>query len=200
MSDLVHPTAVVDEGVTLGDGTRVWHFCHVSAGAVIGRDCVLGQNVYVATGVRIGDRVRVQNNVSLYKGVELADDVFCGPSCVFTNVSHPRADVSRRGVFEKTVVGTGATIGANATIVCGVRIGRHAFVAAGAVVTSDVPAYGLVLGVPARLDGWVGRHGVRLRPDTGERLVCPESGWRYERSLDGVVCLDWPDDRPLVRG
>lgn len=200
MSAVVHPTAVVDEGAVLGDGTKVWHFCHVCAGAVLGRGCVLGQNVYIGTGVHIGDRVRLQNNVSVYEGVELENDVFCGPSCVFTNVRGPRADVSRAGAFERTRVRFGATIGANATIVCGTTVGRHAFVAAGAVVTRDVPDYGLVLGVPAELDGWVGRHGLRLRQEGGgERMVCPESGWRYERKDGALTCLDWPDDRPMER-
>ena len=199
MSAFVHATAIVDEGAELGAGTKVWHFCHVSAGAVLGAGCVLGQNVFVAAKVRVGDRVRVQNNVSIYEGVTLEDDVFCGPSCVFTNVAHPRADVSRKGAFERTLVRAGATIGANATVVCGVTIGRHAFVAAGAVVTHDVPDYGLVMGVPAVLDGWVGRRGVRLVPD-GDGFACPESGWRYRRTPEGgLTCLDWPDDRPLER-
>ena len=199
MSARVHATAIVDEGATIGEDTCVWHFCHVSAGAVIGRGCVLGQNVFVASGVRVGDRVRIQNNVSVYEGVELEDDVFCGPSCVFTNVGHPRADVSRKGAFERTLVRRGVTIGANATVVCGTTIGQHAFVAAGAVVTHDVPDYALVIGVPAQLDGWVGRHGLRLKPDKGGLLVCPGSGWRYEQKDGSLTCLDWPDDRPLER-
>jgi UDP-2-acetamido-3-amino-2,3-dideoxy-glucuronate N-acetyltransferase len=167
----IHPTAIVDEPASLGEGTKVWHFCHVSSGAVIGRACTLGQNVFVASSVRIGDGVRIQNNVSLYDGVEIADDVFLGPSCVFTNVSNPRSFVSRRHAFEKTVVGRGATTGANATIVCGNTIGQYAFVAAGAVVSRDVPAHALVMGVPARPLGFMCRCGEKL-PSERRCAVC----------------------------
>jgi UDP-2-acetamido-3-amino-2,3-dideoxy-glucuronate N-acetyltransferase len=161
MSVFVHPSAIVDDGAVIGAGTKVWHFVHVCAGAVIGEDCVLGQNVYVGPGVRIGRGVKIQNNVSVYEGVEIEDDVFLGPSCVFTNVKNPRA--ASRGDFEKTVIRRGATIGANATIVCGGSIGRYAFVAAGAVVTrKDVPDYALVMGVPATQIGWVDEEGRRV--------------------------------------
>jgi UDP-2-acetamido-3-amino-2,3-dideoxy-glucuronate N-acetyltransferase len=159
---LVHPTAVVDAGAAVGPGTRIWHFCHVMPGARIGRDCVLGQNVFVGAEVAIGDRVKIQNNVSVYEGVTLEDDVFCGPSAVFTNVLNPRSHVSRRHEFRPTLVRLGATIGANATIVCGHSVGRHAFIGAGAVVTRPVPDHALVLGVPARVVGWMCRCGVRL--------------------------------------
>ncbi|MFO0739066.1 MAG: acyltransferase [Labilithrix sp.] len=192
---MIHPTATVDEGAALGEGTKVWHYAHVSAGARIGRDCVLGQNVYVGPGVIIGDRVRIQNNVSVYAGVALEDDVFCGPSCVFTNVRNPRAAISRNGRFDETLVRRGATIGANATIVCGATIGRHAFIAAGAVVSAkSVPDYALMIGVPARRAGWVGRHGERLSAS----LVCPVSGLRYEE-VDGerLRCVDLDEDAPL---
>jgi UDP-2-acetamido-3-amino-2,3-dideoxy-glucuronate N-acetyltransferase len=198
-SYFAHPSAVIDDPCTIGAGTKVWHYCHVMAGARLGRDCVLGQNVFVAADVRIGNNVKIQNNVSLYTGVELEDDVFCGPSCVFTNVSNPRAQVVRRHLYERTLVRRGATIGANATIVCGVTVGRYAFVGAGAVVLADVPDYALVLGVPARQRGWMSRHGHRLeQPASGGALVCPESQWRYEEVEPGRLrCLDWPEDEPL---
>jgi UDP-2-acetamido-3-amino-2,3-dideoxy-glucuronate N-acetyltransferase len=193
----VHPSAVVDEPAVIGSGTKIWHFCHVMAGATIGAACSFGQNVFVAGTVRIGDNVKVQNNVSLYDAVELEDDVFCGPSCVFTNVRNPRSEIVRRHQYQRTVVRRGATIGANATIVCGTTIGRYAFIAAGAVVTHDVPDYALMAGVPARRTGWMSRHGHRL-PPAGGTLRCPESGWRYEQSADGLLhCLDWPEDRGL---
>jgi UDP-2-acetamido-3-amino-2,3-dideoxy-glucuronate N-acetyltransferase len=158
----IHPSACVDEGAIVGDGTRIWHFSHVMRGARIGRGCSLGQNVFVAAGVVIGDNVKIQNNVSVYEGVELEDDVFCGPSAVFTNVVNPRSHVSRKHEYRKTLVGRGATIGANATIVCGHTIGHYAFIGAGAVVTSDVRDYALMLGVPARPAGWMCQCGNRL--------------------------------------
>jgi UDP-2-acetamido-3-amino-2,3-dideoxy-glucuronate N-acetyltransferase len=194
-----HPSAVIDDPCAVGAGTKIWHFCHVMAGARLGRDCVLGQNVFVADDVVIGNGVKIQNNVSVYTGVELEDDVFCGPSCVFTNVSNPRAQVVRRHLYERTLVRRGATIGANATIVCGVTVGRYGFVGAGAVVVADVPDYALVLGVPARQRGWMSRHGHRLeRPAGGGPLVCPESQWRYEETEPGRLrCLDWPEDQSL---
>lgn len=197
---MIHPTAVVDEGATIGEGTSIWHFCHVMPGARIGKGCSLGQNVFVGAGVRIGDNVKIQNNVSVYEGVELGDDVFCGPSCVFTNVPNPRSQVSRRGSYTKTTVGRGATIGANATIVCGATIGRYAFIGAGAVVTEGVvPDYALMLGVPARQSGWMSRHGQRLlAPDADGTMRCSESGWRYREIEAGVVrCLDRDEEASL---
>lgn len=175
----VHETAVVDDGAEIGAGTRVWHFVHVSSGARIGRDCVLGQNVFVADGVSIGDRVRVQNNVSLYAGVAVADEAFLGPSCVFTNVVNPRAFVARKHEFRTTQVERGATIGANATIVCGHHIGAYSFVGAGSVVTQDVPAFGLVVGNPARQIGWVCRCGTRLGASGDGGHTCTACGSTY---------------------
>lgn len=177
----IHATAIVDPGATIGDGTRVWHWVHVSAGAIIGRDCSLGQNVFVGNRVRIGSNVKIQNNVSIYDNVTLEDDVFCGPSMVFTNVYNPRSAISRKDEYRDTVVRRGATLGANCTIVCGVEIGEHAFVGAGAVVNRDVPAYALMLGVPARQAGWMSRYGERLPlPVKGDsEAVCPHTGDRY---------------------
>lgn len=159
MPATIHESAYVDEGAIIGEGSRVWHFSHVMAGASIGRNCVLGQNVMVGPGVSVGDNCKIQNNVSLYKGVELEDGVFCGPSCVFTNVVNPRAFLEKKEEFRTTLVRSGASIGANATIVCGVTIGRYALIGAGAVVTSDVPDFALMLGVPARQVGWVNKAG-----------------------------------------
>ncbi|MBT6274917.1 MAG: N-acetyltransferase [Chromatiales bacterium] len=172
----IHETAVVDAGVDIGDETRIWHFCHVLTGSVIGRGCVLGQNVMVGPRVRVGDGCRIQNNVSLFEGVELQDDVFCGPSCVFTNVRNPRAFVSRKYEFSRTLVARGVTIGANATIVCGITLGAFSFIGAGAVVTKDVAPHAVMLGNPARQLGWASHDGERL----GDDLVCPRSGRRYE--------------------
>jgi UDP-2-acetamido-3-amino-2,3-dideoxy-glucuronate N-acetyltransferase len=176
---------VVDEGAAVGPGTRIWHFGHVMAGARIGRDCSLGQNVFVGASAVIGDRVKIQNNVSVYDGVVIEDDAFCGPSAVFTNVLNPRSHVSRRHEFRPTRVGRGATIGANATVVCGHRVGAFAFVGAGAVVTRDVPDHALVLGVPARLAGWMCRCGLRLA-FTSARARCAGCGDAYART-DGRV-------------
>lgn len=181
---LIHASAYVDEGATVGTGTRIWHFCHVLPGVEIGRDCVLGQNVMIGPRVRVGHGCKIQNNVALYEGVELADGVFCGPSCVFTNVPTPRAFVNRKSEFRSTPVGRGASIGANATIVCGHALGAYSLVAAGAVVTRDVPDFALVAGVPARRIGWVSRAGERL----GDDLVCPREGRRYR--LDGADRLE----------
>jgi UDP-2-acetamido-3-amino-2,3-dideoxy-glucuronate N-acetyltransferase len=175
----VHPSSYVDDGAVVGPGTKIWHFCHVLPGAVIGARCNLGQNVVVMPGTRIGDNVKIQNNVSIYEGVELEDDVFCGPSCVFTNVLNPRSHVSRKHEYRRTLVRRGASIGANATIICGVTLGEYAFVGAGAVVSQDVPAYGLVVGVPARRVGWMCQCGERLRP-AGGRAACAVCGAGYE--------------------
>ncbi|MFZ2648517.1 MAG: acyltransferase [Burkholderiaceae bacterium] len=185
----IHPSAIVDAGAELGEGTRVWHFSHVCAGARIGAGCTLGQGVYVGNDVRIGRNVKIQNNVSVFDAVTLEDDVFCGPSVVFTNVYNPRAAVSRKGEYRKTLVRQGATLGANCTVVCGVTIGRYAFVGAGAVVSRDVADFALMLGVPARRAGWVSRHGEGLRFDAGRReAACPATGERY-RLEDGVCRL-----------
>ena len=181
MATTIHPSAIVDAGASLGADCRIWHFAHVCAGAVIGRDCSLGQNVFVGNRVRIGDNVKIQNNVSVYDNVTLEDDVFCGPSMVFTNVYNPRSAVSRKSEYRDTVVRRGATLGANCTIVCGVEIGEYAFVGAGAVVNRDVPPFALMLGVPARQSGWMSRHGERLPlPLTGDgEATCPHTGDRF---------------------
>jgi UDP-2-acetamido-3-amino-2,3-dideoxy-glucuronate N-acetyltransferase len=188
MSYTAHPTAIVDEGAEIGDGTRIWHWAHVCSGARIGRDCALGQNVYVGNAVVIGHNVRVQNNVSVYDAVTLEDDVFCGPSMVFTNVLNPRSTVPRKDEYRPTLVRKGATLGANCTIVCGVTIGRYAFVGAGAVVTRDVPDHALVLGTPAKHAGWMSRSGEKLDLAlTGSgTATCQRTGERYR--LQGGVC------------
>ena len=195
----VHPSSYVDDPCDIGPGTKIWHFCHVMPRAKIGRRCNLGQNVLVASDVIIGNNVKIQNNVSVYTGVELEDDVFCGPSCVFTNVMNPRSQIVRHSEYRHTLVRRGATIGANATIVCGITIGRYAFIGAGAVVRVDVPDYGLMVGVPAIRKGWMSRHGHRLpTPDNDGIMICPESGWRYQLVDENTVrCLDWPEDEPL---
>jgi UDP-2-acetamido-3-amino-2,3-dideoxy-glucuronate N-acetyltransferase len=197
-----HESACIDEPVSIGARTRIWHFSHVMSGAEIGADCNFGQNVLVSSGVKVGRGVKVQNNVSLYPGVELGDYVFCGPSCVFTNVTNPRSEIVRKHEYKPTKVGRGATIGANATIICGATIGRYAFIAAGAVVKrAAVPDYALMAGVPARQLGWMSRHGHRLgAPNADGHRVCPESGWRYEQvSVNELRCLDRDEDAPLER-
>jgi len=192
----VHESAYVDAPVEIGVGTSIWHFCHIQPNVRIGQGCSFGQNVNVGDGVVIGDNVKVQNNVSIYTGAVIEDDVFLGPSCVLTNVTNPRSQVVRKGLYETTRFRRGATVGANATIVCGVTLGRYCFVAAGSVVTKDVPDYALVLGAPARQSGWMSRHGHRLVFADGE-AVCPETSLRY-RLADGVVtCVDLPEESPL---
>lgn len=181
-----HPSAILDEGCDIGEGTKIWHFCHIMPGSRIGRNCSLGQNVFVATGVELGDNVKVQNNVSLYTGVICADDVFLGPSMVFTNVINPRSAVERKNEYRKTHVGRGATIGANATIVCGHDIGAYAFIGAGAVITRDVPPYALIVGNPGRAIGWMSEHGERLFFNEHDEAVCPRSGEHY-RLQNGAV-------------
>ena len=195
----VHPTAIVDEGAIIDKGTKVWHFSHIMKGAKIGKRCIFGQNVNVDGGTIIGNNVKVQNNVSLYTGVTIEDDVFLGPSCVLTNVTNPRSQVSRHSLYEKTTIKRGATIGANATIICGVIIGRYAFVGAGSVVTKDVPDYGLVVGNPARLQGWMSRHGHRLgNADADGVRICPESGYRYREIRPGILrCVDLDEEKLL---
>jgi UDP-2-acetamido-3-amino-2,3-dideoxy-glucuronate N-acetyltransferase len=182
-----HPSAIVDDGATVGDDTRIWHFVHVSPGARIGERCSLGQNVYVGNDVSIGHNVKIQNNVSVYDAVTLEDDVFCGPSMVFTNVYNPRSAVTRKNEYRRTLVKRGATLGANCTIVCGSTIGEYAFVGAGAVINRDVPAFALMVGVPARQVGWMSRFGERLPlPLKGDtEATCPHTGERYR--LDGGV-------------
>ena len=198
MAVVIHPSAIVDDGAQLGDGTRVWHFVHVSSGARIGRGCSLGQGVYVGNDVAIGDNVKIQNNVSVYDAVTLEDDVFCGPSMVFTNVHNPRSAVPRKDEYRRTLVKRGATLGANCTIVCGSTIGEHAFVGAGAVVSRDVPAYALMVGVPARRIGWMSRHGERLAlpasaPNEGPRIAtCPATGERYQLEGETVTLCNSP--------
>lgn len=195
----VHESAYVDPPCEIGEGTKIWHFCHVLPRAKIGKKCILGQNVHVAGDVVIGNNVKIQNNVSLYTGAVIEDDVFLGPSCVFTNVTNPRSQIVRHHLYEKTLVRRGASIGANATIVCGSTVGRYAFIAAGAVVTKDVADYSLMMGVPARRVAWMSRHGHRLpQPDADGIMRCPQSGYRYQEVEPGVLrCLDVDEESPL---
>ncbi|MGB5737438.1 MAG: acyltransferase [Thiohalocapsa sp.] len=190
MDYTAHDTAIIDAGAQIGAGSRIWHWVHVCAGARIGRDCSLGQNVFIGNRVSIGDNVKIQNNVSVYDGVMLEDDVFCGPSMVFTNVYNPRSAVSRKHEYRPTLVRRGATLGANCTIVCGVTIGAHAFIGAGAVITKDILPYSLMAGVPARQIGWMSAHGERLQlPLTGNgHAVCSASGQAY-RLVNGQLEL-----------
>ena len=182
---LIHESSYVDDGAVIGPGTKIWHFCHILAGTVIGQNCSIGQNAMIGPKVRLGNGCKIQNNVSLYEGVELADDVFCGPSSVFTNVLNPRAHVNRKAEFRATPVGQGATIGANATIVCGHTLGAYCLIGAGAVVTKDVPDFALMVGTPARRVGWMSRAGERLHAD----LICKATGERYFENGAGVLAL-----------
>ncbi len=195
----VHESAYVDDGAQIGEGTKIWHFAHIMKGAIIGARCIFGQNTNVDGGVVIGDNVKVQNNVSIYTGTVIEDDVFLGPSCVLTNVMNPRSQIVRHSLYEKTLIRRGATVGANATIVCGIELGRYAFIAAGSVVASDVPDYALMVGVPARRQGWMSRHGHRLQnPDADGVMICPESKLRYKEVEPGALrCLDLHEEAPL---
>ncbi len=180
MNFFAHPTAIIGDNISIGNNVRIWHYSHVMSGCVIGDDCNIGQNVFIASGVVLGKNVKVQNNVSIYAGVTCDDDVFLGPSCVFTNVINPRSAVNRRGQYMKTYIGKGATIGANATIVCGNDIGAYAFIGAGAVVTKAVPAYALFVGNPAKQTGWMSEYGHKLKFDSSNEAVCEESNERYK--------------------
>ena len=186
-----HASSFIDDGAIIGRDTKIWHFCHVLAGAVIGERCNLGQNVVVMGGTRLGDNVKVQNNVSIYEGVTLEDDVFCGPSCVFTNVMNPRSHVSRKSEYRATLVRRGASIGANATIVCGSTLGEYCFIGAGAVVTGNVPAFALVVGVPARRIGWMCQCGLRLALEAGG-AACTGCGARYREEGEQLRQIDPP--------
>jgi UDP-2-acetamido-3-amino-2,3-dideoxy-glucuronate N-acetyltransferase len=190
---------VVDEPSEIGAGTKIWHFSHILPGVKIGERCIFGQNTQVGEGVRIGNNVKVQNNVSIYTGTEIEDDVFLGPSCVLTNVTNPRAQVNRHALYEKTILRRGTTVGANATIVCSIELGRYCFIAAGAVVAKNVPDYALMVGNPARQAGWMSRHGHRLRdPDSSGTMICPESGYRYREVEPGILrCIDLDENAPL---
>lgn len=185
-----HPTAVVDEGASIGKGTKIWHFSHVMPNSELGEACNLGQNVVVSPDVKLGRNVKVQNNVSIYTGVICEDDVFLGPSMVFTNVTNPRSGVNRRGQYERTTVGKGASIGANATIVCGHDIGEYAFIGAGAVVTKTVKPYALMVGNPARQIGWMSQYGHRLEFNESNEATCPESGQQYRLNKDEINLID----------
>ena len=199
MDYFVHESSYVDEGAEIGKGTKIWHFSHILGGAKIGEYCSLGQNVSIAGGTFIGNHVKIQNNVSVYEGTVIEDDVFLGPSCVLTNVTNPRSQVVRKSLYEKTLIRRGASIGANATVVCGITIGRYAFIAAGAVNAKDVPDYALMIGVPARQKGWMSRHGHVLKdPDPSGIYTCPESGLRYKEVEPGILrCIDLDEDAPL---
>ena len=197
-SYFAHATAVVDQPCVIGAGTKIWHFAHICADATIGERCIFGQNTMVSGGVTIGSNVKVQNNVAIYTGTVIEDDVFLGPSCVLTNVTNPRSQVNRHSLYEKTVIRRGATIGANATIVCGITLGRYCFISAGAVVAKDVPDYALMVWVPARQKGWMSRHGHRLLAGVDGVMTCPESGFRYREAEPGVLrCLDLDEEAPL---
>jgi len=196
-----HPSAYIDKPCEIGAGTKIWHYAHIMKGAKIGEKCILGQNVTIGNDVCIGNNVKIQNNVSVYTGTTIEDDVFLGPSCVLTNVTNPRSQINRHSLYEETFIKRGATIGANATIMSGITIGRYAFIAAGAVVAKDVPDYALMIGVPAHQEGWMSRHGVKLlSPNEEGIMVCPESGLRYKEVSGGFLrCLDLNEDEPLPK-
>lgn len=198
MNYFKHESAYVDDGVSIGDDTKIWHFAHICSGANIGKSCIFGQNTMVANDVVIGSNVKVQNNVAIYTGTTIEDDVFLGPSCVLTNVTNPRSQVKRQSLYEKTLIRRGTTVGANATIVCGITLGRYSFIAAGAVVAKDVPDYAFMMGVPARQHGWMSRHGHILKnTDSQGMLVCPESGFRYSEMNGQLKCEDLDEEMPL---
>lgn len=197
MNNNIHSTAIVDQPCEIGDNTKIWHFSHICAGARIGDYCSLGQNTFVGGKVVLGSKVKVQNNVSIYDGVIVEDEVFLGPSCVLTNMPNPRSEIVRQSLYEKTLICRGATIGANATIVCGIKIGRFAFIGAGAVVRSDVPDYALMLGVPASRKGWMSRHGHILNFADNDIAICPESNFRYKLSDGKVHALDLTEDQQM---
>ncbi|TFH32949.1 MAG: N-acetyltransferase [Deltaproteobacteria bacterium] len=201
MDYFVHKSSYVDEGAEIGKGTKIWHFSHILSGAKVGQSCTLGQNVSIAGGTVIGNNVKIQNNVSIYEGTVIEDDVFLGPSCVLTNVTNPRSQVVRKALYEKTLIRRGASIGANATVVCGITIGRYAFIGAGAFIAKDVPDYALMIGVPARQKGWMSRHGHVFKNHTPDTVyTCPESGLRYREVEPGTLrCLDLDEDAPLPK-
>jgi len=194
-----HESAFVDEPCRIGVDTKIWHFSHIMKNATIGDRCILGQNCHIASDVVIGSNVKIQNNVSVYTGTIIEDDVFLGPSCVLTNVTNPRSQINRHLLYEKTLLKKGCTVGANATIVCGVTLGRYCFIAAGAVVIRDVPDYALIVGVPGKQKGWISRHGFLLSdPDSNGVMVCPNSNYRYKKSEFGeVYCLDIGEETEL---
>lgn len=196
MEYFVHESSVIDRPCQIGKGTKIWHFCHISAGSEIGENCTLGQNVFIADGVRIGRNAKIQNNVSVYRGVICEDDVFLGPSCVFTNVLTPRSGFSRRGEYVETYLEKGVSIGANATILCGIRLGAYAMVGAGAVVTKSFPSYALIIGNPGRQTGWVSETGHRLDFENNNVVLCPESGEYYRLTTENLV-EKLPDSSPL---
>jgi len=200
MSDYFkHESAFIDEDVVIGSGTKIWHFAHICSGARIGENCIFGQNTMVANDVQIGSNVKVQNNVAIYTGTTCEDDVFLGPSCVLTNVTNPRSQVKRHSLYEETIIRRGTTVGANATIVCGITLGRYSFVAAGAVVAKSVPDYAFIMGVPGRQHGWMSRHGHILKnPNKEGVFTCPESQYRYQENEEGELrCLDLSEESAL---